>query len=105
MHIRLLYSRATDIWHTFDIDPIKDQDGARVVSDATIDALLDALQLPRNYAWVWRGLEQPITAAAAEAEPEHLRLFSRPPRQPSLELPELMQQIEPAGELALAVLV
>jgi hypothetical protein len=23
----------------------------------------------------WRGLEKPITAAAAEAEPEHLRLF------------------------------
>jgi DNA-binding MarR family transcriptional regulator len=43
-------------WHTFDIDARKDEHGAAiVVSDAAIDSLLDALHLPRDYAWVWRG--------------------------------------------------
>jgi hypothetical protein len=32
----------------------------------------------------WRGLTGPITAATAEAEPEHERLFSRPPRRPKV---------------------
>ncbi len=43
-------------WHTFDIDANKDTRGAAiVVSDAVIDNLLDALGLPRDYTWVWRG--------------------------------------------------
>jgi hypothetical protein len=35
----------------------------------------------------WRGLNGPITAEMAEAEPESERLFNRPPRNPGV-LPE-----------------
>jgi hypothetical protein len=31
----------------------------------------------------WGSLKGPITAAVAEAEPEHERLFNRPPRRPA----------------------
>lgn len=42
----------------------------------------------------WRGLHGPITAAAAEAEPEAQRLFSRPPRPISPETRALFKRIE-----------
>ena len=43
-------------WHTFDIDAIKDAVGvASIVDDAAIDGLLNALGLPHDYPWVWRG--------------------------------------------------
>ena len=41
----------------------------------------------------WRG---PITAAIAEAEPERERLFSRPPRTPTVTLPDLPRYEVPA---------
>lgn len=43
-------------WHTFDIDAIKDATGGTtVVSESTVDTLLDLLGLPHDYPWVWRG--------------------------------------------------
>jgi AAA domain-containing protein/bifunctional DNA primase/polymerase-like protein len=44
-------------WHTFDIDAPKDAQHKPtcIVGDAAVDSLLDALRLPRDYAWVWRG--------------------------------------------------
>jgi AAA domain-containing protein/bifunctional DNA primase/polymerase-like protein len=44
-------------WHTYDIDAPKDAQHkpTRIVGDDAIDSLLDALRLPRDYPWVWRG--------------------------------------------------
>jgi len=41
----------------------------------------------------WTGVTKPITAAAAEAEPLHARLFARPPRQSSTATRALMVRI------------
>ena len=42
----------------------------------------------------WTGLTRPITAQAAEAEPEHERLFSRPARRPDPDVLALLDRAE-----------
>jgi DNA-binding MarR family transcriptional regulator len=44
-------------FHSFDIDALKDGHGriVQVVSESTLLVLLDALGLPRDYRWTWRG--------------------------------------------------
>src|SRR5262245_37601174 len=56
-------------WHTFEVDAIKDAgDIASVVSDATINDLLDAIDLPRDYPWVWRARSRAGWALAFQCD-------------------------------------